>query len=62
LPGIRGARRGNKHALKHGRFTAEAYASRAEVRRIVRNAQAAIALARCLLSAPRQLEVSKRKL
>jgi hypothetical protein len=43
LPGIRGARAGNRHALKHGRFTGEAKAVRAHIRQIVSAAQSVMA-------------------
>jgi hypothetical protein len=49
LPYIRGARKGNKHALKHGRYTAEELAERARLRGILRQARAAIEEAKALL-------------
>jgi hypothetical protein len=49
LPYVRGARKGNKHALKHGRNTAEELAERARLRGILRQARAAIEEAKALL-------------
>jgi hypothetical protein len=50
LPGIRGARAGNRHALKHGRFTTEAKAERAHLTAVLRRARAVIANAKVLMS------------
>jgi hypothetical protein len=49
LPGVRGARPGSRHALKHGRFTREALAERAKRGEMLRGARAVIAEAKVLL-------------
>jgi hypothetical protein len=49
LPGVRGARRGNRHALKHGRFTRKAQAERAKRAEMLRGARAVVAQANALL-------------
>jgi len=49
LPHIRGARKGNKRALKHGRYTAEKLAEQARLRGILRQARSAIEEAKLLL-------------
>jgi hypothetical protein len=46
---VRGARRGNRHALKNGRFTREALAERAKQGEMLRGARAVIAEAKVLL-------------
>jgi hypothetical protein len=61
LPGIRGARAGNSHALKHGRFTRERLAEQARLRAVLRTARAAMAEAKALLSELRSLAPDKRK-
>jgi hypothetical protein len=57
LPGVRGARRGNRHALKHGRFTREAQAEREKRSEMLRGARVAIAEAKVLL---RELRLAPR--
>jgi hypothetical protein len=49
LPLRRGAPKGNKNRLKHGRFTAEAHAARTQRRQLVRKARAAISEAKGLI-------------
>jgi hypothetical protein len=49
LPYVRGARKGNKHALKHGRYTAEKLAEQARLPGILRQARSAIEEAKSLL-------------
>jgi len=49
LPYTRGASQGNKHALKHGHYTAEKLAERARLRAVLKTARAAIEEARLLL-------------
>jgi len=61
LPYVRGARKGNRHALKHGRFTREALAERARRGQVLRGARVAIAEAKALLRELRLLAPPRRK-
>jgi hypothetical protein len=60
LPCVRGAREGNKRALKHGRYTAEKLAERARLRGILRQARAAIEEAKLLLREQRVVGPSEK--
>jgi len=61
LPYVRGAPKGNRHALKHGRFTREELAARARRRDILRAARTAVREADALLRELRTLAPPPRK-
>jgi hypothetical protein len=50
MPLIRGARPGNRNALKHGRYTAERRAARARLATVLRQARAVLREGRLYLA------------
>jgi hypothetical protein len=61
LPLVCGARAGNHNALKHGRFTREAYARRANRKAFVREVSAAIAHSKVLVREAAAIAHQKKK-